>query len=324
MMRNQDNVSPAVGSLWSRREMMHASAAAAGALVLGTTAAAAPAEAAAEGKAGYVDAHVHVWTPDTKRYPLAAGFKKEEMKPASFTPEELFKHAKPTGVSRIVLIQMSFYGFDNSYMLDAMKNHKGVFSGVGVIDENEKPADTMQMLAKQHVRGFRITPFKDPKGWLDGDGMSEMWKTGAKTGQAMCCLLGPENLSQVDSMCKAHPLTPVVIDHFARIGMDGTVREKDVKNLCRLAGHKQTNVKVSAYYALGKKKAPYTDLGPMIRRLLDAFGPERLMWASDCPFQVDPGHNYADSINLIKERLDYLSDGDKQYLLRKTAEQVFF
>ena len=32
----------------------------------------------------YIDAHVHVWTPDTWRYPLASGFNKENMKPASF------------------------------------------------------------------------------------------------------------------------------------------------------------------------------------------------------------------------------------------------
>jgi len=60
----------------------------------------------------YIDAHVHVWTPDTGKYPLAPGFKKENMKPASFVPEELFKHCKPAGVGRINLVQMSFYGFE--------------------------------------------------------------------------------------------------------------------------------------------------------------------------------------------------------------------
>jgi predicted TIM-barrel fold metal-dependent hydrolase len=62
---------------------------------------------------GYIDAHVHVWTPDTAHYPLAKGFDKTDMKPASFTPEELFKHTKPAGVDRVNLIQMSYYGFDN-------------------------------------------------------------------------------------------------------------------------------------------------------------------------------------------------------------------
>jgi predicted TIM-barrel fold metal-dependent hydrolase len=61
---------------------------------------------------GLIDAHVHVWTPDTAHYPLAEGYKKDDMKPASFTPEDLFKHTKPVGVDRVNLIQMSFYGFE--------------------------------------------------------------------------------------------------------------------------------------------------------------------------------------------------------------------
>jgi predicted TIM-barrel fold metal-dependent hydrolase len=73
----------------------------------------------------YIDAHAHVWTPDTIHYPLAKGFKKEDMNPASFTAEELLKHAKPVGVNRVNLIQMSFYGFDNSYMTDMIGAHKG-------------------------------------------------------------------------------------------------------------------------------------------------------------------------------------------------------
>jgi predicted TIM-barrel fold metal-dependent hydrolase len=81
---------------------------------------------------------------------------------------------------------------------------------------------------------------------------------------------------------------------------------------------------VSAFYALGRKKAPYLDLAPLVRRVLDAFGPQRLMWASDSPFQVMGGHNYRDSIDLIRRRLEFLSPGERDWLLRKTAEQVFF
>ncbi len=110
-------------------------------------------------KAGLIDAHVHVWTPDLKHYPLAAGRRGDEMRPASFTPEQLFEHARPRGVSRVVLIQMSFYGFNNSYMLGVMDRYPGVFSGVAVIDEQASdPAAEMRQLAKRGVRGFRIYP----------------------------------------------------------------------------------------------------------------------------------------------------------------------
>ena len=42
---------------------------------------------AADKSPGYIDAHGHVWTPDTEAYPLGEGFDKARMKPASFTPE---------------------------------------------------------------------------------------------------------------------------------------------------------------------------------------------------------------------------------------------
>jgi hypothetical protein len=48
------------------------------------------------------------------------------------------------------------------------------------------------------------------------------------------------------------------------------------------------------------------------------------MWATDCPYQVQQGHTYSGSIELVRDRLDFLSDADRQWLLKKTAERVFF
>jgi predicted TIM-barrel fold metal-dependent hydrolase len=281
--------------------------------------------AADRSKQGFIDAHVHVWTPDLKRYPLGPGYTKDRMALASFTPEELFAHARPCGVERIVLIQMSYYRFDNSYMLDMMKKHQGVFSGVAVIDPEAEPRKTMRELAAGGVRGFRIRPAgREVDRSFDAEGMAAMWKCGADEGLAMCPLIDAKYLPAIDRMCERFPDTPVVVDHFARVGIDGVIRKADLEDLCRLARHKNTCVKVSAFYALGRKQGPYLDLGPMIRRVLDAFGPERLMWASDGPFQVMNGHTYKESIELVRSRLDFLTDADRGWLLRGTAERVFF
>jgi predicted TIM-barrel fold metal-dependent hydrolase len=52
---------------------------------------------------------------------------------------------------------MNHCGFDNSYMLDVMREYKGVFSGIAVIDTRaERPDDEMRRLAKEGVRGFRV------------------------------------------------------------------------------------------------------------------------------------------------------------------------
>lgn len=273
-----------------------------------------------------IDAHVHVWTPDTERYPLAEGFKKEGMAPASFTPEQLFAHTKLNGVSRVVLIQMSFYKYDNRYMLDVMKTHPGIFSGVAIVDETKPDVvDTMKKLAAQGVRGFRLYTDKEKaEAWQSSAGMKAMWTYAADAGLSMCLLANPDALPAIQKMCAEFPKTRVVIDHFARIGMKGGVQQADLDHLCRLADAKSTYVKTSAFYALGEKKAPYTDLGPMIRKLRDTYGASRLMWASDCPFQVEDGHAYKPSLELIRGGLDFLTAEDKSWMLRKTAEKVFF
>ena len=106
--------------------------------------------------------------------------------------------------------------------------------------------------------------------------------------------------------------------------MAGAPKEPGDAALLRMARHRLTHVKASAVYALGAKKPPYLDMGPLIRRVRDAFGPQRVMWASDCPFQVDPGHNYHDSIALIRVRLDFLTESARAWRLPGPAATVSF
>jgi predicted TIM-barrel fold metal-dependent hydrolase len=277
-------------------------------------------------KLPYIDAHSHLWSPDVEKWPLANKQTRADLAPPSFTPEELLKLAEPEGVGRAVLIQHHIYhGWDNTYLIDCAKRMPGRFMVTGMVDDTQPhPDQVMRELLPKAMRGVRITPRIRGEKWLEGDGMTAMWRCGADTGQAMCCLIDAQDLPGVEAMCRKHPQTPVVIDHFARIGVDGEIRKADLEALCALAKHKKVDVKISAYYALGKKQPPYDDLAPMIRRILDAFGPERCMWASDSPYQVQGEHTYAASIALVRDRLDFLSAGDRQWLLGKTAERVYF
>jgi len=316
-------------ALPSRRQLLGTIGAAAAGTAIGQLV---PAPALAQSKEldltklPHIDAHSHVWSPDVARWPLVNNQTKADLKPTSFTPEVLFKLAEPEGVGRVVLIQHSVYHlFDNSYLVDCARRMPGRFSVVGMIDDKApRPAEKLRELLPLGVRGLRITPRVGGPKWLEGTGMDALWKCGAETGQAMCCLIDASDLAAVAQMCVKHADTPVVIDHFARIGADGTIRDADLIKLCDLARHKRVAVKLSAYYALGKKAPPYDDLLPMIRRVLDAFGPERCMWASDAPYQVQPPHTYAGSIALIRDKLTGLSAGDKEWLLHKSAQRVFF
>jgi predicted TIM-barrel fold metal-dependent hydrolase len=289
----------------------------------------------------YIDAHVHVWTDDTIHYPLGLGWRPEDVRPRRFTPEDFFAHARPLGVTRANLIQISHYcprpgrasseigySFDNRYMLDMMGLHRDVFVGTAVIDPlGRAPDQQMAELAQHRVRAFRIHPRlsrQAPANWLRPDGYGRMFAFGARRNLAMSCLIDPDGLPELDRMCGDYPLTPVIIDHLCRIGVDGNIRSQDVDALCAMARHRRVMVKVGAFYALGRKQAPYLDLTPLIERVVASFGPERCMWESDCPFQVADGHTYRDSIDLVRTRHGFLSDGDRDWLLRRTAEDFFW
>jgi predicted TIM-barrel fold metal-dependent hydrolase len=275
----------------------------------------------------YIDAHSHIWTPDLAHYPLATGFTVENMNPRSFTAEELLALCRPAGVGRVNLIQMSFYQFDNSYMFDMINLYQERFVGTAIVDPlGPDPGAAMKALLPRGVRAFRITPGYSklpPAHWLEPPGYASMFAAAAQTGQVLSCLIDPAAFAEVDRMCTRFPDTPVIIDHLGRIGTSGTIEPRDVDALCALAKHPKLLVKVGAFYALGKKAPPYLDLAPLIQRVVAAFGARRCMWESDCPFQV-VAHKYTDSVGLVRDRLDFLSPDDRDWLLFRTAEQALF
>jgi predicted TIM-barrel fold metal-dependent hydrolase len=277
----------------------------------------------------YIDAHSHVWTPDIAHYPLAADFTVADMQPRSFTAGELLAQCRPAGVGRVNLIQMSYYGFDNRYMLDMIKLHPERFVGTAIVDPlSADPAKAMLELATKGVTAFRIQPrySKQPsKTWLEPLGYEAMFATAAKTGQSLSSLIDVDGFPEVDRMCRRFPDTSVIIDHLGRIGAGpvGAIRDADVDALCALAKHPKISVKVGAFYALGKKTPPYLDLVPLIKRVVQAFGPDRCMWESDCPFQLVKDR-YTDSIALVRDHLDWLAKDDRDWLLFRTAEQILF
>lgn len=273
-----------------------------------------------------IDAHSHIWTRDVQKYPLAAGKTVADLAPASFTAEELLATAKAENVDRVVLIcHHPYYGFDNSYLLDAAAKYPDRFRIVGALDDKQPHTDVrMRDLLKQRVTGFRISPFVGGDSWLDSPGMELMWRTAADTKQAMCCLIGPEQLAGVSKMVEKHRDTPVVIDHFARIGMTGDIKREELDQLCGLSRFDNVYIKISAYYALGKKEPPHHELVPMIKRLFETFGAQRLMWASDSPYQIQGKNTYHSSITLVRDHLNFVSPEERSWLLRGTAEKVYF
>ncbi len=283
----------------------------------------------------YVDAHVHIWTSDTVKYPPAPGFRKEDFWFPSFSAEELLAHARPAGVRRINLVQMTWYGLDHTYILDVIAMDPRTFCGTGIVPamsdvSGPSPDNTMVALSKGGIFAFRVRgkstrpPLPDMQRWMDHPGYDKMFAAGAKHNLALSFLMGPADLPELDRMCSKFPETPVIIDHFCLIGRKGQFIEEEIQALVRMAKHKRVMVKFGGFYALGAAKPPYIDMLPLMRRLVEAFGPQRCMWESDAPLQTKTPQSYAAAVAVIRDHADFLSASDRHQILTKTAEDFFF
>src|SRR5215831_17449823 len=92
----------------------------------------------------------------------------------------------------------------------------------------------MDALAQRGVRAFRIHPKlsgqQPMEKWLRPEAYKKMFAAGAKNNQAMACLIGSEAIPELDRMCEEYPDTPVIIDHLARIGQGGVIRDEDMES----------------------------------------------------------------------------------------------
>lgn len=279
---------------------------------------------------GDIDAHAHIWSDDLAKYPLGPWATPANMKPPTFSDEEFLSLMNRNGVNRAVLIQHApLHGYDNSYILDCARKHPGVFSVVAMINERTPNLkERLRDLRDQGARGIRIGPGKhadrtlnvDPPNWLKAPGQQLLWQHASELNVAICPLVSAEFLPTLDPMCAKFPGTTVVIDHFGRIEMGN---KKESQWLTNLAKYPNVFVKVSAFKNFGDKRAPYDDIAPLMRLVIDTFGPDRLMWGSDCPYQLMDGNNYVDALALVREGLG-LTETEKRAILSKTAERVFF
>ena len=285
-----------------------------------------------------VDAHIHVWSPDHDRYPLAPGFTADDLWHPSFTPDDHFAYSRQVGPVRINLVQMTWYGLDHSYIVDLIASDPDTFVGTGIVPAVSDvsladPGEQMKALAEHGIYAFRVRgkgaqpQWGQSDRWLDQEGYERMFAVGADENLAISFLTGPVDLPAIDEMCERFPDTPVILDHGGGVRVrDGAFPEEQMQTLCRLARHPRMMVKLGPLHGIGEDQAPFHDLLPMIQRVVDTFGPDRCMWESDSggPIEMkDPQRDFVASIDLIREA-DFLSPSDRDRILGGTANAFFF
>lgn len=220
------------------------------------------------------DSHVHVIGPK-RRFPLAPGHR---YTPRDALAGELAAMLKRLGMSRVVLIQPSFYRTDNSCMLAAMAQLPGS-RGVAVLPPQVSAAE-LDALDDAGVRGLRVNIAST------GPVSIDTVKEAVATASASCERHGWHVQLFVPAAMIA-PLAPMlrtlpvgtVFDHFGLIAPDG-----DAEALRALLSLLETGniwVKISGAYRIAENPND-PRIGPLARRLCAA-NPDRIVWGSDWP-----------------------------------------
>jgi predicted TIM-barrel fold metal-dependent hydrolase len=144
----------------------------------------------------------------------------------------------------------------------------------------------------------------------------------ADNGLVFDTVVVPRQLAQVAELARAYPTQPIVIDHLGTPLFDDDVdRTAWIAGVKECAGCANVFVKLSGLWTLDHPWRPEVIGGP-VRYVVDQFGPERCMWASNYPVEKLMCSLRDQLINL-EEVLSGLSEDQKDMVFRRTAKRVY-
>jgi predicted TIM-barrel fold metal-dependent hydrolase len=228
---------------------------------------------------GACDCHVHV-------FGIAAEFPfvdKRGYTPPPAGADDLLKLQNALSLSRVVIVQPSVYGTDNSCTLDGMRRLGAERArGVAVIDA-KTTATQLKEMHDAGIRGVRVN--------LETGGVSDPAVSRRNLNAAIrrVAALGWHvqvytRLSVVEAVhgdvMKSD--VPVVFDHFGGAQAVGGVDQPGFAALLDLVRAGKAYVKVSGHYRSSVKAPAFDDVAPLARALIAA-NPDRIVWGTDWP-----------------------------------------
>jgi len=227
---------------------------------------------------GACDCHVHVVGPQAK-YPMAAD--RVYTPPESGVPE-LRTHLKKLHLSRVVLIQPSFYGTDNTFHLLAAQEMGNVARVVIVIDETTTDQEIAKMI-KMGARGVRMN--LSTSNIFDPDvAQKQMLALAQRIRDFKLHIQVYSSAPVIAALSRTiqNLPVPVVLDHFASIKAEGFQKQAELPAVLDLIKSGNVYIKLSGIYRISKAAPDYSEVKDLAQLFVDT-NPDRMVWASDWP-----------------------------------------
>ncbi len=240
---------------------------------------------------GTVDAHCHVFGPQAA-FPFAP---ERKYTPCDASAAQLSALHDHLGVSRRVIVQATCHGADNSAMLDAVRAADGNARGIATVRPDITDAE-LRRLDAAGVRGVRFNFLKRLVDAAPREDLTAIARKIAPLGWHIVIYFEAADLPDLESFFASLPLA-LVVDHMGRPDVTRPAAGPEFSRFLRFAGRGDVWVKVSCPErltvtgpaAVGGERAPYTDVVPFARRVVEEY-PDRVLWGTDWPHPNLTGH----------------------------------
>ena len=273
------------------------------------------ADPAAPSRRQIVDAHIHMWPPNTPQRPWVTG--RRPQLPEPFTIERVVPMIDEAGVDRVVIVPPTLEGDRLDYGQEAARRYPGRFGIMGLINLSDPTTARRLPTWKEQlgVLGIRLNIRVDQAAWLTDGTADWFWPAAEKAGIPVMFLTTGET-PRFAAIAERHPQLALIIDHMGVSSETARNRKlaEAIDQSAALAKYPNVSVKLSSAPSFSSEPYPYRDMTPHIRRLFDAYGPRRCYWGTDVTNSYAKA-SYRQRVTHFTEELSFLSEADKDWIM---------
>ncbi|MFT2011282.1 amidohydrolase family protein [Pontibacter sp. 13R65] len=257
-----------------------------------------------------IDAHQHFWKFD----PVRDSWINEDMAviQRDFLPEDLKPVLQQNGFDGCVLVQSAQPEFENDFLLKQAAHHDFIKGVVGWVDFFADDLEQRLEEYTQHkkLKGFRyILQGAEDRALM----LTPEFRKGIarlqKFGYTYDVLIFPDQLAYTKEFVAEFPDQPFVIDHLAKPYIKDQKLDGWKQDMQAVAQHEQVFCKISGMVTEADwKNWKKEDFRPYLDTVVEAFGPNRIMYGSDWPVCLVAGA-YEEMLGIVQ---DYFASYSKE------------
>jgi len=229
-----------------------------------------------------VDAHHHIWqlargdygwlTPDL---PIYRDYTLDDLRPLL------------GDITSTVLVQAAPTEAETAFLIDAAQCSRGLVRGViGWADfaHPDAPDRIAALAAMPLLKGLRpmLQDIADTD-WILRAEVQPAIAAMIAAGLRFDALVQPRHLPVLLQLCRRHPRLQLVIDHGAKPAIARGGWQPWADDIARIARETPARCKLSGLVTEAGRNKSADDLRRYADRILECFGPRRVLWGSDWP-----------------------------------------